>query len=190
MWTSMLVHYWLVPPACAIYYIVKYIFKKNSIWIRFYLHFDDQGFALMWLPSADMIFSQNECGRSGILLYFTYWQSYCFEYILLRLQNLGSLDAEFAFDILLQMIYSSRPLLKSVLPSERYSSIHRMNFVYTSQCCKPGSVHGRRRTWENKGQSLHFFFNVCVFVVVVFLQQREGTQYTFSRRQITGTVLT
>ena len=147
--TSVLVHFWLVWLGCAIDHIVKYIFKKNSIWIRFYLHFDDQGFALMWLPSADMIFSQNECGRSGILLYFTYWQSYCFEYILLRLQNLGSLDAEFAFDILLQMIYSSRPLLKSVLSSERYTSIHRLNLDYTSQWCEPGFVYGRTRTREN-----------------------------------------
>ena len=167
MWTSMLVHYWLVPPACAIYYIVKYIFFKIAF---------ESDFTCTLMtrvsPSCDYLrltwfFSQNECGRSGILLYFTYWQSYCFEYILLRLQNLGSLDAEFAFDILLQMIYSSRPLLKSVLPSERYSSIHRMNFVYTSQCCKPGSVHGRRRTWENKGQSSHFFL-MCVFLLLLF----------------------
>ena len=79
-----------------------------------------------------------------------FWYFLRVECILLKLQNLASLGAEFVPRSLLQrFFFVPRPLLKSVLSSERYTSIHRLNLDYTSQWCEPGFVYGRTRTREN-----------------------------------------
>ena len=156
----------------AIDYIVKYKTNKTksglTFWIRFYMCLDDMSFALAWLSATDFLFFFCfffcfwKWTRKLRIFYFAYSQSHssrsdhggqeCWyflrvECILLKLQNLASLGAEFVPRSLLQrFFFVPRPLLKSVLSSERYTSIHRLNLDYTSQWCEPGFVYGIKIT--------------------------------------------